>query len=65
MKDKYSLTEQNEVKIYLKHKIRPLTVIFDTKKQKDDFIQELYVNDVIKVGPIIFFKENLNYIVFE
>ena len=65
MTNKHLLSEKIEVKIYLKHKLRPFVMIFDNNHQKENFLQAVRTEDVITIGPITFLKNEIKYIILE
>lgn len=49
---------QIKIKIYLKSKKRPICFILDKEEQIDKIIEELSMNDIVKLGNVAFKSED-------
>lgn len=57
--------QQIKVKIYLKTKRRPLLFIFDREEQISKLMDELSMQDVIRLGNIVFRANDFKYMVIK
>ena len=53
-----------EIKLYLKHRIRPL-VIYANQRDLNELYKNLLTRDIIQIGPIIFKREDFKLIISE